>query len=152
MGLGPTRTPRGSNESLLRRESCESAFPLPLGGTTSGGTAAALYRQRKGTVEPVLGILKEVPGFRPFSRRGLAAATREFTLLALAYNINILARGTPRTTSPPLAPPADGGAARPGLLRLCAALLGRTQRLLSAGPPADANARTLSRRLLLPAP
>ena len=71
---------------------------------------AALYRQRKGIVEPVFGILKEVLGFRQFSRRGLAAVTAEFALLALAYNIKILARGTRR-----------GGL--PGVSRLLGAVL-----------------------------
>ena len=139
-----TRTvDRGPDDAV--REAMAAQGRTPVG--------AALYRQRKGIVEPVLGILKEVLGFRQFSRRGLAAATSEFTLLALAYNIKILARGTPRTTPPPLATPAAGVAARPGVLRVCAALLGRTQRLLEAclGPQTGRDARTLSRRLLLPA-
>jgi hypothetical protein len=34
----------------------------------------ALYRLRKSTVEPVIGIIKEVLGFRQFSLRGLFAA------------------------------------------------------------------------------
>ncbi len=73
-------------------------------GRTPAG--AALYRQRKGIVEPVLEILKEVLGFRQFGRRGLAAATSEFTLLAYIKN---LVRGTPQTTPPALAPPAAEG-------------------------------------------
>ena len=37
----------------------------------------AIYRVRKSTVEPVIGIIKEVLGFRQFSLRGLAAVAGE---------------------------------------------------------------------------
>jgi transposase len=47
----------------------------------------ALYRLRKSTVEPVIGIIKEVLGFRQFSLRGLCAAAGEWTLVCLAYNL-----------------------------------------------------------------
>jgi len=47
----------------------------------------ALYRLRKSTVEPVIGIIKEVLGFRQFSLRGLCAAGGEWTLVCLAYNL-----------------------------------------------------------------
>jgi len=47
----------------------------------------ALYRLRKSTVEPVIGIIKEVLGFRQFSLRGLLAAGGEWTLVCLAYNL-----------------------------------------------------------------
>ena len=47
----------------------------------------ALYRLRKSTVEPVIGIIKEVLGFRQFSLRGLLAACGEWTLVCLAYNL-----------------------------------------------------------------
>lgn len=47
----------------------------------------ALYRLRKSTVEPVIGIIKEVLGFRQFSLRGLWAAGGEWTLVCLAYNL-----------------------------------------------------------------
>ena len=40
----------------------------------------AHYGQRKGTVEPVFGIIKQVLGFRQFSLRGLAAVTGEWKL------------------------------------------------------------------------
>ncbi len=48
---------------------------------------AALYRLRKSTVEPVIGIIKEVLGFRQFSLRGLLAAGGEWTLVCVAYNL-----------------------------------------------------------------
>ena len=46
-----------------------------------------IYRLRKSTVEPVIGIIKEVLGFRQFSLRGLAAATGEWCLVCIAYNL-----------------------------------------------------------------
>lgn len=50
----------------------------------------AIYKLRKSTVEPVLGILKEVMGFRQFSLRGLSPATGEWNLVCLAYNLKRL--------------------------------------------------------------
>jgi transposase len=47
----------------------------------------ALYRLRKSTVEPVIGIIKEVLGFRQFSLRGLPAVAGEWSLVCLAYNL-----------------------------------------------------------------
>jgi len=47
----------------------------------------AIYRLRKCTVEPVIGIIKAVLGFRQFLLRGLAAADGEWCLVCLAYNI-----------------------------------------------------------------
>lgn len=50
----------------------------------------AIYRLRKCTVEPVIGIIKEALGFRQFSLRGLAAAAGEWGLVCLAYNLKRL--------------------------------------------------------------
>ena len=50
----------------------------------------AIYRLRKSTVEPVIGIIKETMGFRQFSLRGLLAVTGEWTLVCLAYNLKRL--------------------------------------------------------------
>lgn len=47
----------------------------------------AIYALRKMTVEPVLGVIKEVLGFRQFSLRGLAAVAGEWCLLCLAFNL-----------------------------------------------------------------
>jgi transposase len=49
-----------------------------------------IYRLRKCTVEPVIGIIKEVLGFRQFSLRGLAAAAGEWCLVCLAWNLKRL--------------------------------------------------------------
>ena len=47
----------------------------------------AIYRLRKCTVEPVIGIIKEIMGFRQFSLRGLAKAAGEWLLVCLAFNL-----------------------------------------------------------------
>jgi len=50
----------------------------------------AIYRLRKCTVEPVIGILKEAMGFRQFSLRGQENVTHEWCLVCLAYNLRRL--------------------------------------------------------------
>jgi transposase len=50
----------------------------------------AIYRLRKCTVEPVIGIIKEILGFRQFSLRGLAAVAGEWCLVCLAFNLKRL--------------------------------------------------------------
>jgi len=47
----------------------------------------AIYGARKWTVEPVIGIITEVLGFRQFSLRGEAAAAGEWLLVCLAFNL-----------------------------------------------------------------
>jgi transposase len=49
-----------------------------------------IYRLRKSTVEPVIGIIKETMGFRQFSLRGLAAVAGEWNLVCLAYDLRRL--------------------------------------------------------------
>jgi len=46
-----------------------------------------IYRLRKCTVEPVIGIIKEVLGFRQFSLRGLQAVAGEWALVCMAFNL-----------------------------------------------------------------
>jgi transposase len=50
----------------------------------------AIYRLRKCTVEPVIGIIKAVLGFRQFSLRGLDPASCEWDLVCLAFNLKRL--------------------------------------------------------------
>jgi transposase len=76
----------------------------------------AIYRRRKCTVEPVIGCLKEVLGFRQFSLRGLAAAAGEWCLLCLARNLKRLhvlslaqRRPLPAPVAPAMVPPAALG-------------------------------------------
>ena len=52
------------------------------------------YAQRKSTVEPVFGIIKEVMGFRRFMVRGFEAVTGEWTLVCIAFNLKRLSRLT----------------------------------------------------------
>jgi hypothetical protein len=47
----------------------------------------AIYSARKCTFEPVIGIIKEVMGFRQFSLRGVLAAAGEWCLVCLAFNL-----------------------------------------------------------------
>ena len=47
----------------------------------------ALYAKRKCTVEPVIGIIKSVLGFRQFLLRGLNNVKGEWNLVALAWNL-----------------------------------------------------------------
>jgi transposase len=50
----------------------------------------AIYGLRKCTVEPVIGIIKEVIGFRQFSLRGLLKAAGEWNLVCIGYNLKRL--------------------------------------------------------------
>jgi hypothetical protein len=52
----------------------------------------ARYRRRKAIVEPVIGWIKEVLGFRRFSLRGVAKARGEWTVVCLAVNLKRLHR------------------------------------------------------------
>jgi transposase len=47
----------------------------------------ALYALREKTIEPVIGIIKSVLGFRRFSVRGLKHVRTEWLLVCLAYNL-----------------------------------------------------------------
>jgi hypothetical protein len=48
------------------------------------------YEQRKSTIEPVFGIIKEAMGFRRFSLRGLSKVNLEWKLVSLSYNLKRL--------------------------------------------------------------
>ena len=77
-----------------------SPSPVAAGVTPQAAMAAklqtpagrAIYRLRKCTIEPVIGIIKETLGFRELSLRGLAQVNGEWTLVCLAYNIKRLHR------------------------------------------------------------
>jgi len=71
-------------------------------GRTSGLVAAmrqrlrrggwrSRYRLRKGTVEPVFGIMKHVRGFRQFLLRGATKVAGEWSLVTTAHNLHKLA-------------------------------------------------------------
>lgn len=59
---------------------------------TSTRTGKALYKPRKETVEPVIGIIKSVMGFRQFLLRGKVKVSLEWSLVSLAYNMRRLHR------------------------------------------------------------
>ncbi len=50
------------------------------------GDGREIYRKRKQTIEPVLGFIKEVLGFRRFQLRGLAKVDTAWQSVCLAYN------------------------------------------------------------------
>jgi len=52
----------------------------------------ARYRRRKAIVEPVLGWIKEILGFRRFSMRGVVKARSEWNVVCLATNLKRLHR------------------------------------------------------------
>jgi hypothetical protein len=52
----------------------------------------ARYRRRKAIVEPVIGWIKEVLGFRRFSLRGVTKARGEWNIVCLAVNVKRLHR------------------------------------------------------------
>jgi hypothetical protein len=53
-------------------------------------TGRALYRLRKMTVEPAVGIIKQAMGFRQFHLRGATKVRGEWGLVCLAYNLKRL--------------------------------------------------------------
>lgn len=64
----------------------------------------AIYRLRKSTVEPVIGIIKETLGFRQFSLRGLSAVAGEWALVCLGFNIKRLHTLTDGQMPQPISP------------------------------------------------
>ncbi len=51
-----------------------------------------IYKLRKQTVEPVIGIIKQAMGMRRFMMRGLAKVSIEWDLVSLSYNVKRLYR------------------------------------------------------------
>lgn len=69
----------------------EDATPLEkMAYKLSTKIGQAIYRLRKCTVEPVIGIIKEILGFRQFSLRGLQKVAGEWLLVCLAFNLKRL--------------------------------------------------------------
>jgi transposase len=98
-GIDPyIATGRSPHHHGWRAYFLDNPDPLPDGASVKEQMAyklrtdigKALYRLRKSTVEPVIGIIKEVLGFRQFSLRGLLAAGGEWTLVCLSYNLKRL--------------------------------------------------------------
>jgi transposase len=98
-GIEPYIAPgREAHQQTLAQLLAPTAAPPAAGASPRLQMAAKLqtaegrriYRARKRTVEPVIGIIKEVLGFRQFSLRGLEAAAGEWCLVCLAYNLKRL--------------------------------------------------------------
>jgi transposase len=76
----------------------EQATPPPADATPKEKMAyklqtdigKAIYGLRKCTVEPVIGIIKEILGFRQFSLRGLLKAAGEWNLVCIGFNLKRL--------------------------------------------------------------
>jgi transposase len=79
--------------SLAREGGEAPAAPEELGATQrmaqklASETGKRRYRRRKAIVEPVIGWIKSVLGFRHFSFRGEEKNRREWTLVCLAVNL-----------------------------------------------------------------
>lgn len=66
----------------------EDATPLEkMAYKLSTKMGQAIYRLRKCTVEPVIGIIKEILGFRQFSLRGMKKVAGEWCLVCLAFRL-----------------------------------------------------------------
>ena len=63
---------------------------VPMAHKLATAIGKAIYGARKSTVEPVIGIIKEVLGFQQFSLRGRDAAAGEWCLVCLAFNLKRL--------------------------------------------------------------
>ena len=60
---------------------------VPRADTRHPERGGAIYRWRTWTVEPVLGLLTDLLGFRPGSLRGVRAAAGAWCLVGLAFNL-----------------------------------------------------------------
>jgi Transposase DDE domain len=97
-------TERGIEPYIAPGREAHRQTPAPAPGLPAAGSSPPvlmaaklqtpegrrIYRARKRTVEPVIGIMKEVLGFRRFSLRGLEAAAGEGCLLCLASKLKRL--------------------------------------------------------------
>ena len=87
----------GHNQSWQARFAAEPAPPpadaspkLKMAYKLKTELGKAIYAARKSTVEPVIGIIKEVLGFRQFSLRGEEEAAGEWCLVCLVFNLKRL--------------------------------------------------------------
>jgi hypothetical protein len=65
----------------------DASAPVKMAYKLRTALGKVIYGARKCTVEPVIGIIKEVLGFRQFSLRGISAAAGEWCLVCLAFNL-----------------------------------------------------------------
>jgi transposase len=88
-GLGPPAAAAAS----------EAAAPAEMRAKLATDAGRAAYAQRKQTVEPVFGQLKERRGLRRFLLRGLAKVSGEWTLWCLTHNLTKIVRALRTTAS-----------------------------------------------------
>lgn len=81
---------RFAEAAVLSEPPAEASPKVKMAFHLRTAAGKVIYGLRKSTVEPVLGIIKEVLGFRQFSLRGEAAARGEWGLVCLAYNLKRL--------------------------------------------------------------
>jgi Transposase DDE domain len=89
----PAPPPDEASPKIKMAYTCGARSPHLLGECSrklQTKIGQAIYRLRKCTVEPVIGIIKEVLGFRQFSLRGLLAAAGEWALVCLTFNLKRL--------------------------------------------------------------
>ena len=91
---GPDRLIATGKAWKLRREEPTEGPPpsdatpiAAMGHRLRTEEGAALYAKRQHTIEPIFGDIKELRGFRRFSRRGLDAVDAEWKLQMTAHNI-----------------------------------------------------------------
>jgi len=97
-GITPYITPGREAHNLSLEERFKEVDPLSENPTpvermkhrlqTKEGKA--IYAQRKSTIEPIFGIIKQVMGFRQFLLRGFEKVQGEWNLVCLAYNLKRL--------------------------------------------------------------
>ena len=83
-------TPKQSKKTITRGPDDEVRDAMKAKVRTPEGDA--IYRTRKGQVEPAFGIIKETLGFRQFSLRGRTKVTGEWALVCLTYNLRKIGR------------------------------------------------------------
>ena len=66
---------------------CAESALAQMQHTLKTAAGRALYALRKSTVEPAIGVIKHVMGFRQFSVRGFDRVDAEWSLVTLAYNV-----------------------------------------------------------------
>lgn len=77
-------------EKLPEPPNAEATPKVKMAYKLKTDVGQAMYRLRKCTVEPAMGMIKETMGFRQFSLRGLEKVQGEWSLVCLAFNLRRL--------------------------------------------------------------
>jgi len=81
---------RGAEPPEEIPEDTDSVMAMKHRLQTQAGKAK--YAKRKGSVEPVFGVIKAVMGYRSFLLRGFESVKGEWSLVCMAYNLKMLHR------------------------------------------------------------